>query len=105
MILVVRGILAVNQDVIKIDNDELVKQIVEDIVHQRHKSRRSVSQAERENSKFKMSKMRAKSRLVNVSRSDADLVVPKTEIDFGKDLGTLELVHKIIDTREGTPVL
>ena len=105
MILVVGGVLAVHQDVVKIDDDELVKQIVEDIVHQRHKSRRSVSQAKRENSKLKMSKTRAKSCLVNISRSDADLVVSGTEINFGKDLGTLELVHEVIDTREGIPVL
>src|SRR6185295_13436994 len=105
MISVVGGILAVHQDVVKIDDDELVKQIVEDFVHQRHKSRRSVSQAERENSKLKMSKTRAKSRLMNVSRSDADLVVPGTEIDFGKDLGTLEVVHKVIDTRKEILVL
>ena len=42
---------------------------------------------------------------MNVSRSDVDLVVPGTEIDFGKDLGTLELVHKVIDARKGIPVL
>ena len=78
---------------------------MKDIVHQRHKSCRSVSQAERENSKLKMSKMRAKNYLVNVSRSDADLIVPRTEIDFGKDLGTLKLVHKVIDVRKRVPIL
>jgi len=42
---------------------------------------------------------------MNISRSDADLVVPGAEIDFGKDLSTLELVHEVIDAREGVPVL
>jgi hypothetical protein len=36
---------------------------------------------------------------------DADLVIPGTEINLGKDFGIMELVNEVIDERNGKAVL
>jgi hypothetical protein len=47
----------------------------------------------------------SESRFLNVILMDPDLVVPRTEINLGKDLGTMESVYQVINQWDGEPVL
>ena len=59
-------VLAINKNIIKVDDDKLIQKVMEDIVHQSHESGRRVSQTKGKNQKLVVSEVIYESRLEGV---------------------------------------
>jgi hypothetical protein len=84
--------LTVNQNIIKKYQDEAAQERPEYVVHQGLECRRGVAQPECHYQEFVQAVVGAKRRLVHVFRAHAYLVVPRSEVQLGEELGTMELV-------------
>src|SRR6185369_11950171 len=96
---------AVNQDVVQVNNDELVKVLMKHIIHQRHECGWCICETKTQDQKFVMAVACAKCCLGNVFVFNANLMVTGIQINLGKVLGTDKSIHEFIDAGQRVPVL
>ena len=95
---------AENEDVIKIYDHKIIGGRMQYIVHQSHESCWSISQAKRHDQPFKKTLYRLEGSLPNIGLFDWDLLVARFQINFAKELGSLELVKEVINSRDWVPI-
>ena len=69
---------------------------MQDIVHQSHEICWSINQAKRHDQPFEKALFRLEGSLLDIGLFDWDLVVSQFQINFAKELGSLELVEEVI---------
>ncbi|GBG91029.1 hypothetical protein CBR_g51762 [Chara braunii] len=85
----------VDQDIVEVDENVLLQDVPEDVVHRPLKGSGSISEAE----------SRSERGLRLVGCSDADLMVTATKINLRKEAVACEAVEQLIGTRYGVAVL
>jgi hypothetical protein len=103
--LVVGIVLAVYEDIVNVHDDAFVEEGAEDVLDQGLEGGRSVGKAEWHDLVLEVAVTGAERGLLDVVFMDPDLVVARTEIDLGEDLGAMELVGEVINEGDGEPVL
>ena len=99
-------ILSVDQDVIEIHRDfPLCNQIDEDCVHERLECRRGVGKPEEHDKRFEQPSITDESCLPLVPISNANVIVARSNVEFGEVFGPFQFVQKFGDEREGISVL
>ena len=78
---------------------------MEYIVHEPLKRSWSISETERNNLVFERTISSSKGCFPFVPRGNADIVVARSKVEFGKNLGLLEAIEEIVDQRKGVSVL
>ena len=53
---------------------------------------------------FIVAKLCAEGCFLNIVWVDAYLVVPRTKVNLGEDLGVMDLVHEVVNAWDGIPV-
>src|SRR4051794_5224149 len=92
---------AIDQDVVEVNYDAVVKERAEDIVDKTLEGGRGIGEAKRHYSEFIMTVVCMKSRLWYIVVLNTDLVVARAEVEFGEYLGALNSVKDLIDAGEG----
>ena len=77
--------ISIDQDIIWIDDDPIVKQISKDIVYEMLKGSKSISQIKRHYQSLKETIVSLKGDLPFVAFSDLDQVIAVSEINFDED--------------------
>ena len=95
---------AVDEDIIKIDDNRSIKERVKDIVHEGREGSRCVGEAERHDGEFVGTVAGYAGGLRLVSLLDLHLEVPALQIELGEDPGATETVKEIIDTGNGAVI-
>jgi hypothetical protein len=99
--LVFLGGLGEYEDVIKVNNDEGVQMLAEDLVHEALKGGWGIGEAEGDDGEFKVAVTSAEGSLGDVSFGDSDLVVALAEVNLGKDGGTMKPVKHVVHAGKG----
>jgi len=95
-----------DQHVIHIDDQPSFRyHILENEVHKRLKSRRTVAKAEEHDERLEEAEGRDERRLPGVFSLDPDIVIPPTDIHLCKVLGSLELIHQVANKWERIGIL
>jgi len=97
--------VAEDQDVIEEDEDAVMQERPEDVVHDCLERGQGISQPERHDQELVEPIMRLKRRLGNVSGEHPDLVVPRAEVQLGEEAGSEQLVEELIHHWDGVGVL
>ena len=95
MLPVLGGIIRIDEDVIKVDDNRNVNHVGKDVVHKTLESGRSVSETERHNQPFKRPVASPECGLPFVSVGDADKMIGMPEVDFGVNPGFPGGIQKI----------
>jgi hypothetical protein len=103
--LVVSLVLAVYEDIINVHDDTFVKEGAENVLNQGLECGGSIGKTKWHDLVLKVAVASAERGLLNVIFMDPDLVVARTEIDLGEDLGAMELVGEVINEGDGESVL
>ena len=96
---------AVNQDIVKVDDHEMVKERAESVVDELLEGRGSIRQTKRHNKILEMAIAGPERGLPFVSFLDADKVVGAEKVDLGKNDGALQLVKVVRNQRQRVAVL
>jgi hypothetical protein len=88
----------IDENVIDKDHDEFIKLRHEHGVHEVHEVGGGISESERHYQELVKTITSGKSSFGNVVRSNLDLVVARTKVDFREDFGTSQLIKKNIDS-------
>ena len=75
----------------------MAEELFQHVIHERLKRRWRVGEAEGHEEELEMPAVRPESRLGNVIRVHAQMVVPAAKVDLGEEAGTLELIQELID--------
>ncbi|PHT70117.1 hypothetical protein T459_25221 [Capsicum annuum] len=97
--------VGIDQNVIYEDNDEHIQVLLEHAVHQVHKSCRGIGKTKGYNWEFKVTIPSTESYFWNVTFSDSELVIARSEFYLREIAGTLKLVKQVIDSRKRILVL
>lgn len=103
--LVLYFVLTEDEDVIKIDDDDGVEFVPEDVVHETHEAGWGVRQSKRKDEELVEAISSSKRGLVDIILMDLDLVVSRAEVDLTEDLGIMESVKQLVDSRQWVCVL
>src|SRR3954467_9252964 len=105
--MVVMGIevRTIDQDIVEINYNAVVKERTEDVVDKTLEGGRGVGEAERHYRELVITVARTKGRLWHVFILDADLVVARAKVEFGKYFGALDSIKDLIYARERVPIL
>src|SRR3954451_15861605 len=95
----------IDQDIVEVNYNAVVEERTENIVDKTLESGRGVGEAERHHCELVMTVARAKGRLWHIFILNADLVVARAKIEFGKYFGALDSVEDLIYARERVPIL
>jgi hypothetical protein len=79
---------AINEDIIKENQDKIIEERIKDMTHETLKSGGSIIEVEWHNQELTVTLMNSKYSLGNVFFFHMNLVVAKAEIKFGKILST-----------------
>src|ERR1043166_3874828 len=90
----------IDKNVINKNNNGFIKHRTTYSIHKIHKSRWSICKTKRHDNEFKMSITSTKSRFRNVFITYFELVITGTKIDFRKIRSSLQLIKKIINSRQ-----
>ncbi len=90
--------LTVYQNIVEIYNYELIKTIVEDIVHQSHECCGGVGQSERHYYIFKMAVSSSECCFWYVLFLDPNLVIAGEQVDLGEVFRSYQPVHQIVNS-------
>lgn len=80
-------VLAKNEDIVNIDDDDGVEFVLKDIVHETHEGRWCIREGEWKDKELVWTVASAKCRLGDVFFIDSDLMISGAQIDFAKDFG------------------
>src|SRR5882672_2983987 len=105
MLAVFRGIVRVDQNVVKIDRNADIKQVVEDIVHEALKSRGSISETKGHDHPFKQTIAGLECGLPLVTGGDADKMVRVAEVNLSVQTGFAWRIEEVEDERKWIVVL
>lgn len=83
---------AVDEDVVKEDQDEEPKEWMKDRVHERLECRRRVGEAKRHYQELVHAFMCSECRLVDVVDGHVHLVIAGAEVELGEELGTTKFI-------------
>ena len=89
------GIIRIDEDVIKVDDNGNVNHVGKDVVHKTLESGRSVGETERHNQPFKGPVASLECGLPFVSVSNADEMIGMPKVDFGVNPGFPGSIQKI----------
>src|SRR4051794_32812122 len=95
----------IDQDIVKVNYNAVIEERTEDVVDKTLEGDRDVGEAERYHCKLVMTVARAKSHFWHIFILNADLVVARAKVEFGKYFGTLDSVEDLIYVRERVPIL
>ncbi|GBG85851.1 hypothetical protein CBR_g40662 [Chara braunii] len=90
--------MTVDQDVVNVDQNPVLKEVLEHRVHSRLEGGRSITETERHDAKLVMPKTRTESGLRLVLLGYADQVISATKIDLREKVVAGEAVEQIIRT-------
>ena len=105
VVLVLLYVTREDQDVVQVDDDEGIEMGAKNIVHKALEGSGGVGEAERHDGVLEMPIPSPEGGLGNVLGVDADLVVAMTQVDLGKNRGTMEAVEEFINAGKGVAVL
>lgn len=88
---------AINEDIIKENDDKFSKVRAEKIIHGCLKSGGCVSEAKWHDHKLIMAGMSSKRCFMNVGWMDSYLVVPRAQICFGEDCSLMKFIDQLIN--------
>ena len=88
--------LAVYQNIVKKDENELAEEGTKNLVHKHLERRWRVGEAERHDHELEVAVVGAERRFVDVLRVHAHLVVAAAEIKLGEERGTLEFIEQLV---------
>jgi hypothetical protein len=74
---------------------------MEDMIHEALESRGSITQTKGNEQKCIVALMSSKGSIRNVCLFHMDMVVPRTNIKFSKELGTTQFIQEVINERNG----
>src|SRR4051812_30082516 len=100
MMIVGLKVRTIDQDVVEVNYNAVVKKRVENIIDKSLECGRDVGEAERYHSKFVVTVACTKSRLWYVFVLDMDLVIAGAEVEFREYLCALNSVKDLINTKE-----
>jgi hypothetical protein len=92
-----RLVSRIDQNVINESYHKLVQFVHEDEIHEIHEVGKSISESKRHNQVFIKVVSGGESGLWNVRRFDFYLVIARSEVNFGEDLGSQQLIKKHIN--------
>ncbi|GBG64604.1 hypothetical protein CBR_g45661 [Chara braunii] len=95
---------AVDQDIVEVDENVLLQDVPEDVVHCPLKGSGSISEAKWHHRELVVAESRSERGLRLVGCSDADLMVTATKINLRKEAVACEAVEQLIETRHGVAV-
>ena len=105
MLLMVLGVLAVDENVVEVNDDADVEERLEDIVDKGLEGGGGVGQSEAEDSELVVAVAGTKSGLGDVLLGNADLMVGGAEVNLGEDLRATDLVEEFVDAGKRVLVL
>jgi hypothetical protein len=89
-------IRTVNQNVIEENYNKIPQVMLENVIHECLKRSRCVRKTKRHYHVLKVTTEGSESRLVDVFRLHADLVVARPQVQLGKDMCTMQFIQKIL---------
>ena len=89
-----------DKNIVQIDHDKFVQEINEHFIHEAHEGGRSVGQPKRHNCKLVEAIASGECSFWDISFVDADLIVARTQIDFGKHLCAAKAFQKVLSRRK-----
>jgi len=92
--------LAVYQNIVKKDENELAKKRAKNLVHQSLKCRGCVGEAERHDHELEVAVVRVERRLVDVLRVHAHLMLAAAEVQLGEERRALEFIEQFVHNRD-----
>ena len=105
MLLVFPFVLAIDEDVINVDNDTNIEKRFEDVLDQSLKCGWSIGESEWHDLVLIMTISSAESGFFDIILVDSDLMVTPAKIDFGEDGCALKSVEEVVDERDGESIL
>lgn len=105
VVVVFVGVRGKDEDVVEVDDDEIVQEIAEDVVHEGLEGGGGVGETEGHDKGFEVAVASAESGFPLVTLLDSYEVVGPTEVEFGEDLGTAEAVDGLSNEGKGSSVL
>ena len=94
-----------DEDVVEVDDQKVVEQVAEDIVHERLEGCRGVGKAEGHDECLEVTVTCAEGRLPFVALFDADKVVSAPKVELGEDFGAAKSIERFADERQSRAVL
>ncbi|GBG80024.1 hypothetical protein CBR_g30285 [Chara braunii] len=95
----------IDQDIVEVDENVLLQDVPEDVVHRPLEGSGCVGEAERHHRELVVAESRSERGLRLVGCSDADLMVTATKINLRKEAVACYAVEQLIGTRHGVAVL
>ena len=95
----------VNEDIINKDDNEQVQVLFENSIHQIHERCRSINSRNDNNNKFMLTIPSSKGCFWNVTISDFELMITRSEVYLCKMASTLNLVKQVINSGDGILIL
>ena len=89
----IRPSLAIDQNVVKKDEDETVQERSEHIIHEGLECSRGITEPKCHHPELVEAVVGAKCSLVHIFRSHAHLMVPGPKVQLGEELRTMELIE------------
>src|SRR3954471_17994631 len=95
----------IDQDIVEVNYNAVVEERTEDVVDKTLEGGRGIGETERHYCELIMTVARAKGHLWYILILDADLVVARAKVEFGKYFGALDSIKDLIYARERVPIL
>jgi len=89
--------IGVDKDVVQVDNEELVKEVMEGVIHIMLEGTQRIAQAEGHDCIFKEAISAAEGCLPLLPRGYLELVVTVTYVELGEELGTADSIQELTD--------
>ena len=87
----------IDEDIIKEDHNEVSQVGLKYFIHQCLERGRGICEAKWHDQKFIMAIMCAESCFRDIIHMDSNLVIPRTKIQLGEKMSTMELIQKLIN--------
>ena len=94
------GIRGEDKDIFQIHHCELIEDVSEDVVHEALVSGGSIGDAILHDQEFEMAILGLESGFLFVTRTNAEIIVGSSEVDFGEDPRATETIEDIRDERK-----
>ena len=91
-----------NEYVIEINNHKRINEWSKDIIHQPHKCGKSICKTKKHNQPFKQTFLKLECSLPYICWINWYLVIPRSQINFFKELSPPKLVQEVINMRNWT---
>ena len=95
----------IDEDIIKEDHNEVSQEGLKYFIHQCLEHGRGICEAKWHDQKFIMAIMCAESYFRDIICMDPNLVMPRTKIQLGEKMSTMELIQNLINNRNWKLIL